>query len=1113
MIKQLSPVLLTLGLIISFHSYTSAQLADGAIAPDFTLTDLDGNTYRLYDVLDQGKHVVLEFSATWCGPCWNYHNTGHLENLYHSRGPGGTHEMEIFYIEGSSSTNTACLYGSSGCSNSTYGDWTHVPYPIFSPIGSGLSVVNDYQVGYFPTFYVVNANDRRIWEVGAWSSSTHEFFIDNSFQLDASFTSQNQSCSNHGFIDVTATGGAQPLSYRWSDGSTSEDLNNITQGGDYYLTITDNWGYFEEYGPIHIQSETHNPNIVALADILQPVSCNGASDGIINMVSQGGYNDEYYYAWSNGHIGELATNLYAGYYEMTVTDGVGCTNIASFFLDEPVPVEAMADTTPACEGLANGTMSVNGTVGTAPFYYDFGNGYQSDNTLENLAPGQYGVTVSDFNGCTVVTQQVVGENMNPEVEIMADHTVLDCEQTVITLEANNQNEDVSYEWYQSGVLAGTGASLDVEEANEYTLIITEVTTGCSDQNSITITREDEAPSISSNNGEVTCANPEIQLCAESEEGVSISWKLGDEIITETCIVVDAEGMYEATATASNGCTSTSVSEVTSNFEMPELLQSEGGSIGCDGSAFISLEAGNTTSILWYHPDGSLYNDDNINEIEVFVEGQFTFELINGESGCIETGMLTVEENTEAPSFATYSTVIDCNNDVANLSIEIENQENYDINWIDEEGNVIANETQLTVSEEGIYQVQVTSEFNLCTAIDQVEVIPDFSVVEVDGFDVVPVTCSDAGSIAFTTMENEEDYTTRWTDSNGEEVSAQKVLVTDIPGEYTLHLTYLPTGCISESSVEIGEVIVTPNADFIVSEGESGFVAEGMPQDNMSYEWLLDGQIVGSDLTLELMFEETQLVELCLNAENDCSLETSCLTLQYVAPLVVEIKTIDNLCFGDQQGAIDIDVSGGLPEIEISVVDANGNIVNTNDLADGLYTVNVSDADGNSFQEDVLITSPEELVTTYDVTDVGTVNGSDGSIDLNISGGVSPYEVTWSNGLVQEDLVNVSSGYYSCVILDANMCQLIIENIWVDGVSSLDNPLQSQISVYPNPVQDVLKVQTDLNVLDVEILNIEGKRIALPSSMDNINTSNLEPGIYMLRVYVAEGILTTKIIKQ
>lgn len=81
-----------------FATTANAQMQSECISPDFTATDLNGTTWHLYDILNSGKTVYIDISATWCGPCWNYHNTGNLENLYNTYGPPGTDEVMVFYI-------------------------------------------------------------------------------------------------------------------------------------------------------------------------------------------------------------------------------------------------------------------------------------------------------------------------------------------------------------------------------------------------------------------------------------------------------------------------------------------------------------------------------------------------------------------------------------------------------------------------------------------------------------------------------------------------------------------------------------------------------------------------------------------------------------------------------------------------------------------------------------------------------------------------------------------------------------------------------------------------------------------------------------------------------
>lgn len=143
-----------------------AQLTPGSTAPNWTYTDLNGNSWDLYTLTAQGKTVFIDVSATWCGPCWNYHNTHALRDIYDAYGPTGTvvpNEIMCFFIEGDAATTIADL---NGTGSNTQGDWvTGTTYPIIDPGAQTNSFNSAYAIGYFPTVYKV-CPDNKIYEVG-----------------------------------------------------------------------------------------------------------------------------------------------------------------------------------------------------------------------------------------------------------------------------------------------------------------------------------------------------------------------------------------------------------------------------------------------------------------------------------------------------------------------------------------------------------------------------------------------------------------------------------------------------------------------------------------------------------------------------------------------------------------------------------------------------------------------------------------------------------------------------------------------------------------------------------------------------------------------------------
>ena len=131
------------------------QLANGSIAPDFTLTDYYGNTHNLHSYLNDGKTVFVEIFAAHCPSCWGYHQTNRLKNMYNLYGPDGTNEIMILALEHDPYNDSLAFTGNHD-PWVTAGNWlAGTPYPIFNVEGADRSVFADYNVTYYPVIYKI----------------------------------------------------------------------------------------------------------------------------------------------------------------------------------------------------------------------------------------------------------------------------------------------------------------------------------------------------------------------------------------------------------------------------------------------------------------------------------------------------------------------------------------------------------------------------------------------------------------------------------------------------------------------------------------------------------------------------------------------------------------------------------------------------------------------------------------------------------------------------------------------------------------------------------------------------------------------------------------------
>ena len=144
-------------LSVAYPNMTIPKPADEAVVTY-------GETISLQAYLDQGKTVVMDGSATWCGPCWSFHNSHTLRDLYNAYGPEGSDELRVIFVEADPGTKVGELGGQEGTVNpgnvergNPQGDWlADVPYPVIDSNVLATSVANGgYGLPAYPSVYVI----------------------------------------------------------------------------------------------------------------------------------------------------------------------------------------------------------------------------------------------------------------------------------------------------------------------------------------------------------------------------------------------------------------------------------------------------------------------------------------------------------------------------------------------------------------------------------------------------------------------------------------------------------------------------------------------------------------------------------------------------------------------------------------------------------------------------------------------------------------------------------------------------------------------------------------------------------------------------------------------
>ncbi|MFM2386125.1 MAG: hypothetical protein RL660_882 [Bacteroidota bacterium] len=352
-----------------------------------------------------------------------------------------------------------------------------------------------------------------------------------------------------GSITQMSTSNYGPLQYSLSGGAWSSNFtySGLTQGV-YSVMAKDTFGCIDT-----TVFQLQNSSTIGISlDSLVLTNCDTSiHSGYLRVAATGG-TAPYTYVWNTGATTSGIGNLAIGNYTVTVTDAVGCTKSAVYYLDKESLIVEDSIAEPPCGGLG-GLIWLDVIGGTPSYAFSWSNG-DTLNYIDSLSVGiTYFCTISDAVGCT--KQYAFTTSTDSSLAIYANIIKPTCDMSngIVTVTVTNSSlTPFTYLW--SG--GSTNDSLLGVDSNLYWVTVTDMS-GCSgtlnfavdDTLDFDLYTASTAPKCGVANGSI------ITSVANTMGPHVYAWSTGASTDTIGNL---AGGSYTLTVTDANGCMETRV---------------------------------------------------------------------------------------------------------------------------------------------------------------------------------------------------------------------------------------------------------------------------------------------------------------------------------------------------------------------------------------------------------------------------------------------------------------------------------------------------------------------------------------------------------------------------
>lgn len=811
------------------------------------------------------------------------------------------------------------------------------------------------QVACNTTDYLISApaGISYLWSTG---ETSQDITVTQNGNYEVTVTSFNGCCSidniNITFSngpDVMATGGTidcsgtavtlmgssntAGVSYLWSGpGGYSSSMQNpqTTQTGTYTVLVTDANGCTST-AEAEVVPDTDVPDLTATGG---EISCTNTT-AMLSASSTSGTS----YAWSGpGSFSSAMQNPTVstpGSYSVIVTAANGCTNITSVEVTDNTATPSVSLTSGmlSCTTTSTNITSMS-TDNIITYTWSGPNGFSAATADVSVSSaGVYTLTITADNGCTSSSNiTVTADDSLPTASVSA--TELNCNNSQATLTSTTDASSPSYSWSGPNGFTSSQANPTASDAGTYTLIVT-AANGCTVTSSTEIILNDTPPVVSSTATSIDCNNTMANLSATSDDTQSsFAWS-GPSGFTSTAEQVSTTepGNYQVIVTASNGCTSITMTTVAIDTVSPSLDLTLG-SVDC-GDATISIAAAFDTdnSISWSGPSGFT---STAASIDVNQNGNYTATVINPDNGCSQERTIIIDQDLTTPTAIATGGELSCNITIVQLQGSSNNTA-ASYSWSGP-GGYSSSLQNPSVDEPGSYILVVTSG-NGCTATATTEVTTDASLPDAS------VTGEDLSCLVNTAnlegTTNTAGVTTSWEGPNGF-MSTDNAISVSEAGVY-IYTVQSSNGCSITASYEVLDNTDGPAVNLVEGDidcnSESQELSLTISDDFDAISWSGPNGFSANTQLIDITDNGTYTA--VVTGANGCE-TTRTVEINLVFDYSTQINTED--ATGTDGGSAELILSGGQSPFTIEWDNGQTGFTAT-DLSAGDHTVIVTDGNG------------------------------------------------------------------------------------------------------------------------------------------------------------------------